>query len=83
MKSGASWDTLGNWASNNKVQAYGAGASALMPWDEEKEERTPYRDSDPGQQYTYEANATSPTPNLRPLWARAKVFQPTLCCTGC
>jgi hypothetical protein len=74
MKSGASWDNLGDWASKNKVQAYGAGASALMPWDEENEERKPYRDSDPGQQYTYEANATSPTPTYDPSGREQKYF---------
>jgi hypothetical protein len=74
MKSGASWDNLGDWASNHKVQAYGMGASALMPWDEEKEERKPYRDSDPGQQYTYEANAISPTPTYDPSGREQKYF---------
>jgi hypothetical protein len=74
MKSGASFDNLGDWASNHKVQAYGMGASALMPWDEEKEERKPYRDSDPGQQYTYEANATSPTPTYDPSGREQKYF---------
>ena len=58
MKSGASFDNLGKWASDNKYQAYGMGASALMPWDEDPQQRTPYHDSDPGQQYTYEANPT-------------------------
>jgi hypothetical protein len=74
MKSGASFDNLGKWASDNKMQAYGMGASALMPWDEEKEERKPYRDSDPGQQYTYEANATSPTPTYDPSGREQKYF---------
>ena len=58
MKSGASFDNLGKWASDNKYAAYGMGASALMPWDEDPQQRTPYHDSDPGQQYTYEANPT-------------------------
>ena len=75
MKSGASFDNLGDWASKNKVQAYGMGASAIMPWDEEKEEPAPrYRDSDPGQQYTYEANATSPTPMSDPYGREQKYF---------
>ena len=74
IKSGASFDNLGDWASNNKMQAYGMGASAIMPWDEEEEKRTPYRDSDPGQQYTYEANATSPTPMSDPYGREQKYF---------
>jgi hypothetical protein len=68
MKSGASFDNLGKWASDNKYQAYGMGASALMPWDEDPQQRTPYHDSDPGQQYTYEANptgASNPDPRGR------------------
>jgi hypothetical protein len=75
MKSGASFDNLGKWASDNKMQAYGMGASAIMPWDEEdKKQRTPYHDSDPGQQYTYEANATSPTPMFNPSGQEQKYF---------
>ena len=75
IKSGASFDNLGDWASKNTTQAYGMGASAIMPWDEEKEEeRKPYRDSDPGQQYTYEANATSPTPMSDPYGREQKYF---------
>jgi hypothetical protein len=75
MKSGASFDNLGDWASKNKTQAYGMGASAIMPWDEDKEEPAPrYRDSDPGQQYTYEANATSPTPMSAPSGQEQKYF---------
>ena len=76
IKSGASFDNLGDWASNNKTQAYGMGASAIMPWDEEEEKRTPYRDSDPGQQYTYEANATQPTPIADPFGREQKYFNP-------
>jgi hypothetical protein len=77
IKSGASFDNLGDWASKNKVEAYGMGASAIMPWDEEKEERTPpYRDSDPGQQFTYEANATQPTPIADPYGREQKYFNP-------
>jgi len=74
IKSGASFDNLGDWASKNKVQAYGMGASAIMPWDEDKEERKPYSDSDPGQQYTYEANATQPTPIADPYGREQKYF---------
>jgi hypothetical protein len=75
IKSGASFDNLGDWASKNKVQAYGMGASAIMPWDEDKEEPAPrYRDSDPGQQYTYEANATNPTPMSAPYGQEQKYF---------
>ena len=61
MKSGTSFDNLGKFANENRYTAYGMGASALTPWDEDpKEKEKP--DSDPGQQYTYEANATNPTP---------------------
>ena len=75
MKSGASFDNLGKFASENKYAAYGMGASALVPWDEDKEEPAPrYRDSDPGQQYTYEANATSPTPMSAPSGQEQKYF---------
>jgi hypothetical protein len=76
MKSGASFDNLGEWASKNKMQAYGMGASALMPWDEDPQQRTPYHDSDPGQQYTYEANATNPTPSANPYGQEQKYFRP-------
>ena len=75
IKSGASFDNLGDWASKNTTQAYGMGASAIMPWDEDKEEPAPrYRDSDPGQQYTYEANVTSPTPMSAPSGQEQKYF---------
>ncbi len=75
MKSGASFDNLGKFASENKYATYGMGASAIMPWDEDKKEPAPrYRDSDPGQQYTYEANATSPTPMSAPYGQEQKYF---------
>ena len=63
MKSGASFDNLGKFASNNKYTTIGMGASAIMPYDEDKKEVAPTPgDSDPGQQFNYEANATNPTP---------------------
>jgi len=74
MKNGLSFDNLSNWASNNKMQAYGLGASVLMPWDQDQKQRTPYHDSDPGQQYTYEANATNPTPTASPTGQEQKYF---------
>jgi hypothetical protein len=74
VKSGASFDNLKNWAGDNKYTAYGMGASALTPWDEDPQQRTPYSDSDPGQQYTYEANATSPTPTASASGEEQKYF---------
>lgn len=72
LKKGATFDNLGDWASNNKMQAYGLGASLLMP-EEKAREKKPV-DSDPGQQYTYEANATSPTPMSDPYGREQKYF---------
>jgi hypothetical protein len=41
MKSGASFDNLGKFASNNKYTTIGMGASAIMPYDEDKKEAAP------------------------------------------
>lgn len=72
MKQGATFDNLTNWAKQNPMQAYSMGASLLMP--EEKAKPKPKVDSDPGQQYTYEANATSPTPTADPYGTERKYY---------
>jgi hypothetical protein len=72
MKNGLSLDNIGSWADKNRMQAYSSAASVLMP--EDKEKQTPYHDSDPGQQYTYEANATSPTPTASASGQEQKYF---------
>jgi len=75
MKSGASFDNFGNWVGNNKYTAIGMGASAITPWDEDKKEEkeTPV-DSDPGQQFDYQANVTSPSPTPNPYGQENKYF---------
>lgn len=72
MKRGATFDNLTNWAKQNPMSAYSMGASLLMP--EEKAKPKPKVDSDPGQQYTYEANATSPTPTADPYGTERKYY---------
>lgn len=75
MKSGASFDNLGKFASNNKYTTIGMGASAIMPYDEDKKEAAPTPgDSDPGQQFNYQANATTPTPTPNPYGQEQKYF---------
>ena len=72
LKKGTTFDNLGDWASNNKMQAYGLGASLLMP-EEKAREKKPV-DSDPGQQFEYQANATSPTPMSDPYGREQKYY---------
>jgi hypothetical protein len=72
MKQGATFDNLMNYAKQNPMSAYSMGASLLMP--EEKPKAKPKTDSDPGQQYTYEANATSPTPTADPYGTERKYY---------
>ena len=75
MKSGASFDNLGKFASNNKYTTIGMGASAIMPYDEDKKEVAPTPgDSDPGQQFNYQANATTPIPTPNPYGQEQKYF---------
>jgi len=72
MKQGATFDNLTNWAKQNPMSAYSMGASLLTP--DEKPKAKPKTDSDPGQQYTYEANATSPTPTADPYGTERKYY---------
>jgi len=74
MKSGASFDNLGKFASNNKYTTIGMGASAIMPYDEDKKEAAPTPgDSDPGQQYTFDPGATGVN-NPDPLGRQQNYF---------
>ena len=72
LKQGATFDNLMNYAKQNPMSAYSMGASLLMP--DEKPRAKPKTDSDPGQQYTYEANATSPTPTADPYGTERKYY---------
>jgi hypothetical protein len=72
LKKGATFDNLGDWASKIRLQAYGMGASLLMP-EEKAREKKPV-DSDPGQQFDYQANATSPTPMSDPYGREQKYY---------
>ena len=72
LKKGATFDNLLNYAKENPMQAYSLAASALTP-DEKAREKKPV-DSDPGQQYTYEANAISPTPMSDPYGTERKYY---------
>ena len=72
LKSGATFENIGNWAKQNPLQAAGMAVTALTP--DEKPRQKPYSDSDPGQQYNYEANATSPTPMADPFGREQKYF---------
>ncbi len=75
MKSGASFDNLGKFANDNRYTTIGMGASAVLPWDEDKKEAAPTPgDSDPGQQFNYQANATTPTPTPNPYGQEQKYF---------
>jgi hypothetical protein len=81
LKKGTTFDNLGDWASNNKMQAYGLGASLLMP-EEKAREKKPV-DSDPGQQFDYTSQRNKPNTHVRPIWSGAEILQPTVCPTGC
>jgi hypothetical protein len=72
MRRGATFDNLTNWAKQNPMQAYSMGSSLFMP--EEKPKAKPKVDSNPGQQYTYEANATNPTPTADPYGMERKYY---------
>jgi hypothetical protein len=72
LKSGATFENIGNWAKQNPLQAAGMAVTALTP--DEKPRQKPYRDSDPGQQYNYEASATTPTPMADPYGREQRYF---------
>lgn len=55
-----------------KTTLAAAAAPLLMPEEQEKPKIT--RDSDPGQQFTYEANPTTPTPVASPTGREQKYF---------
>jgi hypothetical protein len=61
MKSGATFDNLTKFAKENPMQVAGMAVTAFTP--DKKPREKPYRDADPGQQYSYEANAVNPAPN--------------------
>jgi hypothetical protein len=72
MKKGATFDNLVDYAKQNPLQVAGMAVTALTP-EEKAREKKPV-DSDPGQQYTYEANATSPTPMSDPYGREQKYY---------
>jgi len=72
LKKGATFDNLVNYAKENPLQAAGMAVTAFTP-DAKAREKKP-GDSDPGQQYTYEANATSPTPMSDPYGREQKYY---------
>jgi hypothetical protein len=72
MKKGATFDNLTKFAKENPMQAYSLAASAFMP-EEKAREKKPV-DSDPGQQFDYQANATSPTPMSDPYGTEQKYY---------
>ena len=72
LKKGATFDSLVNYAKENPLQAAGMAVTAFTP-EEKAREKKPV-DSDPGQQYTYEANATNPTPVSDPYGREQKYY---------
>jgi hypothetical protein len=64
LKKGATFDNLVNYAKENPLQVAGMAVTALTP-EEKAREKKPV-DSDPGQQFDYQANATTPTPMSDP-----------------
>ena len=73
---GATPENLMNYASNNKLATAAAFApviaDAMKPPKFEEEEE----DTDPGQQYTYQANPTNPTPEPDPYGRGQRYFNP-------
>ena len=72
LKKGATFDNLVNYAKENPLQAAGMAVTALTP-EEKAREKKPV-DSDPGQQFEYQANATSPTPMSDPYGREQKYY---------
>jgi hypothetical protein len=72
LKKGATFDNLVNYAKENPMSVYSLAASALTP-DAKAREKKPV-DSDPGQQFDYQANATTPTPMSDPYGTEQKYY---------
>jgi len=72
MKKGATFDNLVNYAKENPLQVASMAVTALTP-EEKAREKKPV-DSDPGQQFDYQANATSPTPMSDPYGREQKYY---------
>jgi len=72
LKKGATFDNLVNYAKENPMSVYSLAASALIP-DAKAREKKPV-DSDPGQQFDYQANATTPTPMSDPYGREQKYY---------
>jgi hypothetical protein len=62
-------DTFGS-----KTTLAAAAAPIIAPGDRKKSTDNMYHDSNPGQQYNYEANATNPTPSADPYGREQKYF---------
>jgi hypothetical protein len=72
LKKGATFDNLVDYAKQNPLQAAGMAVTALTP-EEKAREKKPV-DSDPGQQFDYQANAISPTPMADPYGREQKYY---------
>jgi hypothetical protein len=68
------YENLGNvkYTYGPKTTLAAAALPLLMPDDKKREEEK--TDSDPGQQYTFEANATNPTPTPDPYGREQKYY---------
>jgi hypothetical protein len=73
MKKGATFDNLGDYAKQNPLQVASMAVTALLMPEEKAREKKPV-DSDPGQQFDYQANATSPTPMSDPYGREQKYY---------
>jgi hypothetical protein len=72
LKKGATFDNLVDYAKQNPLQAASMAVTAFTP-DEKAREKKPV-DSDPGQQFDYQANATTPTPMADPYGREQKYY---------
>ena len=72
MKKGATFDNLVNYAKENPLQVASMAVTALTP-EEKAREKKPV-DSDPGQQFDYQSNATTPTPMSDPYGTEQKYY---------
>ena len=72
LKKGTTFDNLVNYAKENPLQAAGMALTAFTP-DAKAREKKPV-DSDPGQQFDYQANATTPTPMSDPYGREQKYY---------
>ena len=72
LKKGATFDNLVDYAKQNPLQAASMAVTAFTP-DAKAREKKPV-DSDPGQQFDYQANATNPTPMADPYGTEQKYY---------